>query len=161
MCEDFGANPELVVQSLILVSIITNVMTFLCGYYFNKIGSKYSLFLFLFLDCFYVFCLKNIANTYALWGFILVAGCYWGMNQIVTYMVLPNIFGTKYIGTINGWASSCMCLGSSLGPFIIGLIKEFSSYSVALISLMVAANALLIMGLLFHNKMQPLADVCE
>ena len=161
MCEDFGANPELVVKSLILVSIITNVITFLCGYFFNKIGSKYSLFLFLMLDCFYLLCLKNIASPYALWGFVFFAGCYWGMNQIVTYMVLPNIFGTKYIGTVNGWASSCMCLGSSLGPFIIGLMKDVSSYNLALISLMVAANGLLIIGLLLRNKMQSLPDVCE
>ena len=161
MCEDLGANPELVAKSLIPIAVITNVMTFLCGYFFEKIGSKHSVFLFLLLDCFYVFCLKNIANHYALWGFVFVAGCYWGMNQIVTYMVLPNIFGTRYIGTINGWASSCMCLGSSLGPFIIGLIKEFSSYSMALVSLMIAANTLLVIGLLLHNKMQPLTDVCE
>ncbi|MGX8717256.1 MAG: MFS transporter [bacterium] len=158
MCEDFGANPELVTQCLILVSVITNVMTFFCGYFFEKIGSKYSLFLFLILDCFYLFCLKNIAHPYALWGFVFFAGCYWGMNQIVSYMVLPNIFGTKHIGTINGWASSCMCLGSSLGPFVIGL---FTSYRMALVTLMGVANALLVIGFLFRKKMQPLNDICE
>lgn len=161
MCEDLGANPELVVRCLILISIITNVITFLCGYFFEKIGSKYSLLLFLSLDCFYLFCLENIAYTGALWGFVFFAGCYWGINQIISYMVLPNIFGTKCIGTVNGWASSCMCLGSSLGPFIIGLIKEFSSYRMALTGLMVAASVLFSLGFLFRNKIHPLNDLCD
>lgn len=161
MCEDFGANPERVTQCLILVSIITSLITFICGYFFEKIGSKCALCFFLILDCFYLFCLENIASHYALWGFVFFAGCYWGMNQIVSYMVLPNIFGTKHIGTINGWASSCMCLGSSLGPFVMGLIKEYASYRAALTSLMVAASILLVFGFLFRAKMKPINDACH
>ena len=155
ICEELGANPELITKSFMAIAVITGFVTFLLGHFFEKIGSRCIIILFLIVGCFYLFCFKQTSHAGAIYFFVFFAGCYWGMNQVVSYMVLPRVFGTDSIGSLNGWASGFMCLGSSLGPFIIGLIKDISSYQTALATCIVSACVLLIIGLAFNQKMHP------
>jgi|GEM_PF-3182660 len=132
MSEEFGAKAEAITLSFIFISIVNSTITFVFGHFFEKIGVKLILLLFLIFDCCFLFCLKGAASTPLLCCFVLFCGFYWSLNQIVIYLVIPKIFGKKYIGKIQGYASAFACLGSSCGPFFMGLIKASSSYQNAL-----------------------------
>ena len=132
MCEAFGARAENVTLCLMGTPVITILTTFIVGHFFEKIGIRNTIFLFLLLDISLLYSFQYIANNLVLCMYGLTAGAYWGMRQILAYMVLPKIFGTKHIGTVNGWASACLCLGSATGPYFFAKCHEAHSYLFAL-----------------------------
>lgn len=132
MSEAFGAKPETITLCFIFISIVNSTVTFVFGHFFEKINLKLILLLFLIFDCCFLFCFKGAASTPLLCCFVIFCGIYWALNQIVTYLVIPKVFGTKSIGKIHGYVAAFSCLGSSSGPFFIGLIKRISSYQNAM-----------------------------
>ena len=133
ICEELGTNTERVTLALMCTPITTALAIFITGHFFEKIGAKTVLGLFFLLDIMLLFLVKHIASTTGILAlFCIAAGSYWGLRQIIAYMVIPKLFGVQSIGAINGWASSCLCLGSSIGPFIFGLLHDFCSYQFAL-----------------------------
>ena len=132
LCEAFGARAENVTLCLMGTPVVTILTTFVAGHFFEKIGVRNTLFLFLMLDISLLYSFQYIANNFILCMYGLTAGAYWGMRQILAYMVLPRLFGTKFIGTINGRASACLCLGSATGPYFFAKCHETHSYLFAL-----------------------------
>lgn len=132
MCEEFGAKPEQVTLCLIGTPIVTIFTTFVVGHFFETIGVRTSLLTFLLLDILLLFCFPYIREVPILCAYGIAAGAYWGMRQILAYMILPKIFGTQTIGTVNGWASACLCLGSATGPYVFAKLHAWHSYALAL-----------------------------
>lgn len=146
MSEAFGSKPEIITLCFIFISIVNSTVTFVFGHFFEKISVRLILLLFLIFDCCFLFCFKGAASTPLLCCFVVFCGTYWALNQIVNYLVIPKIFGTKSIGKLQGYASSFACLGSSSGPFMIGLIKATSSYQNALTFCIITSIILLSFG---------------
>lgn len=155
MCEAFGARAENVTLCLMGTPVITILTTFVAGHFFEKIGIRNTLFLFLLLDISLLYSFQYIANNFILCMYGLTAGAYWGMRQILAYMVLPKIFGTKHIGTVNGWASACLCLGSATGPYFFAKCHEAHSYLFALNLCQGFAVLLLLICLTLQKHFKP------
>ncbi len=143
MGKEFGAHLETIALSMIFISIINTLMTFIFGHFFERIGPKKILLLFLIFDCCFLLCFKGVSSLLLMLGFVVFSGFYWALNQIVIYLVIPKIFGTKSIGKIHGYVTTFACLGSASGPFFIGLIKDFSSFQVAISICAICAFCLL------------------
>lgn len=152
ICEELGARTEQVTLCLITTPITTCLTTFIVGNFFEKIGPRRTLLWFLFMDVLLLGLFKCVATLQAIYGFALVAGIYWGLRQIVAYMVIPKLFGIRSIGTINGWASSSLCMGSSIGPFAFSLVKTYTSYQMALTFCFIFSCILFIIGLSMRRK---------
>jgi predicted MFS family arabinose efflux permease len=155
MCEAFGARAENVTLCLMGTPVITIFTTFIAGHFFEKIGIRNTLFLFLLLDISLLYSFQYIANNFILCMYGLTAGAYWGMRQILAYMVLPRLFGTKFIGTINGRASACLCLGSATGPYFFAKCHEAHSYLFALNLCQGFAVLLLLICLVLQKHFKP------
>ncbi|MBP5191354.1 MAG: MFS transporter [Opitutales bacterium] len=132
MCEEFGAKPEQVTLCLIGTPLVTIFTTFVVGHFFEIIGIRISLLAFLLLDILLLFCFPYVHILPILCAYGIAAGAYWGMRQILAYMILPKIFGTQTIGRVNGWASACLCLGSATGPYVFAKLHAWHSYALAL-----------------------------
>lgn len=155
MCEAFGARAENVTLCLMGTPVVTILTTFVAGHFFEKIGIRNTLFLFLLLDISLLYSFQYIANNFILCMYGLTAGAYWGMRQILAYMVLPRLFGTKHIGTVNGWASACLCLGSATGPYFFAKCHEAHSYLFALNLCQGFAVLLLLICLVLQKHFKP------
>ena len=155
LCEAFGARAENVTLCLMGTPVITILTTFVAGHFFEKIGVRNTLFLFLLLDISLLYSFQYIANNFILCLYGLTAGAYWGMRQILAYMVLPRLFGTKFIGTINGRASACLCLGSATGPYVFAKCHEAHSYLLALNLCQWFAVLLLLTCLVLQKHFKP------
>ena len=155
MCEAFGARAENVTLCLMGTPVITILTTFVAGHFFEKIGIRNTLFLFLLLDISLLYSFQYIANNFILCMYGLTAGAYWGMRQILAYMVLPRLFGTKHIGTVNGRASACLCLGSATGPYFFAKCHEAHSYLFALNLCQRFAVLLLLICFLLQKHFKP------
>ena len=157
LCEAFGASAENVTRCLMITPVVTILTTFVAGHFFEKIGVKNTIFLFLLLDIILLYSFQYIANNLVLCLYGLTAGAYWGMRQIVAYMVLPKVFGTKIIGTVNGRASACLCLGSATGPYFFAKCHEGHSYLFALQLCQGFAVVLLVLCFLLQKTFKPQA----
>ncbi|MBR1843735.1 MAG: MFS transporter [Opitutales bacterium] len=155
MCEAFGARAENVTLCLMGTPVVTILTTFVAGHFFEKIGIRNTLFLFLLLDISLLYSFQYIANNFILCLYGLTAGAYWGMRQILAYMVLPRLFGTKHIGTVNGRASACLCLGSATGPYFFAKCHEAHSYFFALNLCQGFAVLLLFVCLILQKHFKP------
>ena len=155
MCEAFGARAENVTLCLMGTPVVTILTTFVAGHFFEKIGVRNTLFLFLLLDISLLYSFQYIANNFILCMYGLTAGAYWGMRQILAYMVLPRLFGTKHIGTVNGRASACLCLGSATGPYFFAKCHEAHSYLFALNLCQWFAVLLLLICFLLQKHFKP------
>lgn len=154
ICEEFGAKPEIIALCFIVISLISTLTTFLTGHYFEIVGVRFSILLFLIVDCLFLFCFKYIHYPIAIYSFVIFSGLYWGMNQIIAYLVLPRVFGIKNIGFTNGWAVGFICFGSSMGPFTLGLMKTYYNYQTAMTWLISAAIILAIYGFTLFSRMK-------
>lgn len=146
ICEEFGASANQVTFCFMIISIVSILSTFVFGHYLDKWGVQRVFMTFLCADFIFLVAFMFIEHTGALYGYILFGGLYWGLAQIITYMIIPKIFGTQWIGTLNGCASASTCLGSSLGPLILGLIKDNHTYALGLTGFMCLAFTLIITG---------------
>ena len=155
LCEAFGACAENVTRCLMATPVVTVLTTFVAGHFFEKIGIRNTLFLFLLLDICLLYSFQYIANDFILCMYGLTAGAYWGMRQILAYMVLPQLFGIKSIGTINGRASACLCIGSATGPYFFAKCHEAHSYLFALNLCQWFAVLLLISCLVLQKYFKP------
>ena len=66
--------------------------------------------------------------TYGKVLFVLSAGVNWGIDYTLLCLTWPQLFGTKHIGSINGWVGGFTCLGSALGPTLFSVVKTWQSY---------------------------------
>ena len=132
MCLDFGVNPKTVSAAFMPISLLAVGMTFLFGHCFKRVGSRTVLGLFLLSDAGMLHAVKHIDADGMLGLFIACTGIYWGVNNIIASMVIPALFGVRRIGALNGFAFGAVSLGSAIGPFYFGVMKDAISYQSAL-----------------------------
>jgi hypothetical protein len=144
ICKELKVNPESILKSIMGISVLSIIISFIASDFFDKWGPK---------QLFACFCLSNL-----LWGvsvlflscklsqyaFIVGCGFSWGMNHSLMYMTWPYVFGTQNIGTINGFVSAFVCLGSSLGPLFFSCLKSLYSYQCVFYFLCIATSLALI-----------------
>jgi MFS family permease len=69
-----------------------------------------------------------IAHIYA-----VITGISTGLISLVGGTMLPRYFGRKHLGKLRGWVLTAQVAGSSLGPFITGLIYDLTgSFQISL-----------------------------
>jgi len=97
----------------------------------------------------------GFVNLEASWGIpVLIAGfgIMQGMFGILIAITWPRFFGLKHLGSISGFAMSCMVIGSALGPFIFSLSnKHYYSYNHIAIILGLIAFVLFLMSFRANN----------
>ncbi len=147
ICEELGAPAQKVAFCFMIISLFTILTTFVFGHYLDKWGVKNVFMIFLCADILFLIFFRFITYTGTIYLFILFCGLYWGLSQVLTYMIIPKIFGVKWIGTLSGCATASICIGSSLGPLILGLIKDYHSYVLGLMYFIGFAFFLMISGI--------------
>jgi hypothetical protein len=128
ICKSLNVNPESILKSIMGISTLSIIISFIASDFFDKWGPK---------PLFICFCLSNLlcsltilslSHQLSQYAFIMACGFSWGMNHSLMYMTWPYVFGTKNIGTLNGFVSAFVCLGSSLGPLFFSYLKSIYSY---------------------------------
>ncbi|MDR0647119.1 MAG: MFS transporter [Puniceicoccales bacterium] len=128
ICKALKVNPEIILKSIMGISALSIIISFVASDFFDRWGPK---------QLFACFCLSNLlcgvsvlflSHQLSRYAFIVVCGFSWGMNHSLMYMTWPYVFGTRNIGTINGFVSAFVCLGSSLGPLFFSHLKSLYSY---------------------------------
>jgi MFS family permease len=82
-------------------------------------------------------------ELWELYGFALLFGFFWGGGGAMTTVLIGDIFGTRYLGSIMGIIATAWSVGAALGPGIAGIIfdmtdRYFVAFSVGAASLFVA-----------------------
>lgn len=154
MCLDFGVNPKTVSAAFMPISLLAVGMTFLFGHCFKRVGSRTVLGLFLLSDAGMLHAVKHIDADGMLGLFIACTGIYWGVNNIIASMVIPALFGVRRIGALNGFAFGAVSLGSAIGPFYFGVMKDAASYQSALTLCIGGVGLLLCLFALLQNRIQ-------
>ena len=114
-----------------------------------------SLGLFLLSDAGMLYAVKHIDVSGMLWLFIACTGIYWGINNIIASMVIPALFGTNRIGALNGFAFGAVSLGSAVGSFFFGIMKDTASYKSALTFCINGVVLLLMWFVLLQKHIKP------
>jgi hypothetical protein len=146
ICKELKVNPESILKSIMGISILSIIISFVASDFFDKWGPKQLFVCFCLsnlLCCFTVLFLSHKLSQYA---FIVACGFSWGMNHSLMYMTWPYIFGTQNIGTINGFVSAFVCIGSSLGPLFFSCLRSIYSYQCVFYFLCIVTS-LMLMGL--------------
>lgn len=129
---------------LSLTSIIKFPLTFLGGYILDRAKVRLvKAFNFLFLIVAILLIIKADTKS-AFIIYALVHGSFMAFDGVSTSVMLPNYFGKKNLGSIRGFFSTAMVIGSALGPLPFGLAYDyFNGYTeIMLIVLLLPVLAL-------------------
>ena len=154
MCRDFGVNAKTVSAAFMPISLLAVGMTFLFGHLFKQIGSRTILWLFLLSDAGMLYAVRHLDADGMIGMFIGCTGLYWGINNIIASMVIPSLFGVRRIGALNGFAFGALSLGSAVGPFYFGVMKDAVSYQSALTLCIGGVFLLLCLFTLLQNRIK-------
>lgn len=132
LCHEFQVDPKKVSIAFIPIAIAAVWVTFASGHFFQRIGSQRSLWIFLVSNVGMLMAIQHFSSPGMINLFIVCTGIYWGINNLIATMVIPELFGISTIGIRHGWAYSAVTLGSALGPFYFGVMKDFFSYQAGL-----------------------------
>jgi MFS family permease len=146
VCKELKVNPESILKSIIGISILSIIISFVASDFFDKWGPKRLFVCFCFSNLLCSFSVLFLSYKLSLYAFIVGCGFSWGMNHSLIYMTWPYIFGTQNIGTINGLVSAFVCIGSSLGPLLFSYLKSIYSYQCVFYFLCIVTS-LMLMGL--------------
>jgi predicted MFS family arabinose efflux permease len=144
ICKELKVNPESILKSIMGISALGIIISFVTSDFFDRWGPK---------QLFVGFCLSNLLCSLTVLflsyqlsrcTFIVVCGFSWGMNHSLMYMTWPYVFGTQNIGTINGFVSAFVCLGSSLGPLFFSYLRSLYSYQCVFYFLCIVMSVALI-----------------
>ena len=158
MCKTVGVDPSAVTFSFMPIAVVSICVTFAAGHWFRKLGMRCCLVVFLLADILFLSSLKMIAVPGMLYCFVLSVGFYWGLNNILGTMIIPLIFGVKTIGQINGFAYACISIGSSVGPFYFGIMKDYFSYELGLNLCIAAAVLCFVICCFIYKRIKPLHE---
>ena len=110
---------------LSITSLIKFPLTFLGGYLLDRVkvrlvkGSNY-----IFLIAAILLLIK-VETRSAFIIYALVHGTFMAFDGVSTSVILPNYFGKKHLGSIRGFFSTAMVIGSALGPLPLGLAYDY------------------------------------
>ena len=121
--KDFGS--AFAAYILSITSIVKFPLTFLGGYLLDRVKVRLVKgFNFIFLITAILLIIK--ADTKAAFIiYALVHGTFMAFDGVSTSVILPNYFGKKHLGSIRGFFSTAMVIGSALGPLPFGLAYDY------------------------------------
>lgn len=132
LCHEFQVDPKRISIAFIPIATEAVLVTFVLGHFFSQIGSKRSLWVFLVSNIGMLVAIQKFSSPGMINLFIACTGMYWGINNVIATMVIPELFGISTISIRQGWVYSAATLGSALGPFYFGVMKDFLSYQTGL-----------------------------
>lgn len=158
ICREFGVDARLVSASFISITVLSIGVSFIAAPLFRHLGARFTLLVFLLADLGMLQGLYCISQQGMLTLFIVCSGIYWGINAILTPLVLPSLFNEKKPGALQGAAYAAMSLGSALGPFYFAWMEELYSYQMGLKLCWLVAFLMPLMGL-FIKPASPSPEV--
>ena len=147
ICQEYGTSKEQVTRMLALTPLFTITTVFVM----ERFRRAPAVALFLLLDLALLTIIPYITHSYGIVLFGVLCGVYWGIRQIIAYIVIPKLFGVQCIGAVNGWISASVCLGSATGPYFMARIHAVHSYHLAIVTLQVISIVLLFIWILFRR----------
>ncbi|MCQ2956080.1 MAG: hypothetical protein MJ218_02745 [Opitutales bacterium] len=132
ICTELGINIRYMLMGMFIMTCVSLGITFFAGHIFSRWGWKTTLVLFSLTDIGMLYGIHSIHQLGILPVLVVCTGLYWGISTILPPLVLPKMFSDKKLGALQGMAYSFMSLGSGLGPFYFGWIKDVSSYQTGL-----------------------------
>ncbi len=110
---------------LSLTSMIKFPLTFLGGYILDRVKVRFVKAVnFIFLIIAILLIIKADTKS-AFIIYALVHGSFMAFDGVSTSVMLPNYFGKKHLGSIRGFFSTAMVIGSALGPLPFGLAYDY------------------------------------
>ena len=132
ICTELGINIRYMLTGMFFITCVSLGITFFAGHIFSRWGWKTTLMLFALTDIGMLYGIHSMHQPGVLPILVVCAGLYWGINAILPPLVLPKMFSDKKLGALQGMAYSFMSMGSALGPFYFGWIKDVASYQTGL-----------------------------
>jgi predicted MFS family arabinose efflux permease len=113
-------------------------LTFLGGYILDRVKVRLvKVVNFAFLIAAILLIIKADTKS-AFMIYALVHGSFMAFDGVSTSVMLPNYFGKKNLGSIRGFFSTAMVIGSALGPLPFGLAYDyFNGYTEVMLLVMV------------------------
>ena len=125
-----GFSPSFAAYILSITSIIRFPLTFLGGYILDRISVRLIKGLNFILLIIAIILIVQADSKTAFVIYALVHGSFMAFDKVSTGVILPNYFGKKHLGSIRGFFSTAMVLGSALGPLPFGVAYDhFHSYT--------------------------------
>jgi MFS family permease len=123
---------------LSITSMIKFPLTFLGGYILDRVKVRLvKVVNFAFLIAAILLIIKADTKS-AFMIYALVHGSFMAFDGVSTSVMLPNYFGKKNLGSIRGFFSTAMVIGSALGPLPFGLAYDyFNGYTEVMLLVMV------------------------
>lgn len=147
ICQEYGTSKEQVTRMLALTPLFTVTTVFIM----ERFRRAPAVALFLLMDVALLKTTPYITHSYGIVLFGVLCGIYWGIRQIIAYVVVPKLFGVQCIGAVNGWISAAVCLGSATGPYFMARIHAVHSYHLAIVILQAISIVLLFIWILFRH----------
>lgn len=122
---------------LSITSMIKFPLTFLGGYILDRVKVRLvKVVNFLLLIAAILLIIKADTKS-AFMIYALVHGSFMAFDGVSTSVMLPNYFGKKNLGSIRGFFSTAMVIGSALGPLPFGLAYDyFNGYTEVMLLVM-------------------------
>jgi predicted MFS family arabinose efflux permease len=133
-----GVEPTLSAFVLSLMAVVGFPMTFVAGWVVDRFKVNKVLGLSFIGQLLFLVLLLFVDSTATAILFGVVWGLINGIERITLNVVWPDYFGRKHLGSIKGFASTIMVIGSAFGPLPFGFAFDwFGGYTQILIAMMI------------------------
>ena len=116
--------PQIFVQSLVALSTMTVIFTLISGAIVNKFGSRILLPYFLIPLVIACFLLTIKGPAIIVSGVMIFLGISYGISWTLFGSLWPEIYGTKYLGSIRSITISAVVIATAAGPGITGTLID-------------------------------------
>jgi MFS family permease len=116
--------PQIFVKSLVALSTMTVIFTLISGAIVNKFGSRVLLPYFLIPLVIACFLLTIKGPAIIVSGVMIFLGISYGISWTLFGSLWPEIYGTKYLGSIRSITISAVVIATAAGPGITGTLID-------------------------------------
>ncbi|MAD91715.1 MAG: MFS transporter [Gammaproteobacteria bacterium] len=116
--------PQIFVQSLIVLSTMTVIFTLISGAIVNKFGSRILLPYFLIPLVIACFLLTITGPAIIVTGVMIFLGISYGISWTLFGSLWPEIYGTKYLGSVRSITISAVVIATAAGPGVTGTLID-------------------------------------
>mgnify|MGYP001189243953 FL=1 len=116
--------PQIFVKSLVALSTMTVIFTLISGAIVNKFGSRILLPYFLIPLVIACFLLTIKGPAIIVSGVMIFLGISYGISWTLFGSLWPEIYGTKYLGSIRSITISAVVIATAAGPGITGTLID-------------------------------------
>ncbi len=145
--ENAGLNRENALSVFVPFSVISVIVSLVCGWVSDRIKLKYLMYFLLFGEFLALISLGCIGNKFFYYGFIIGNGITGGLYSVLMAVAWPRFYGRNNLGKITGFVMALIVFASALGPILLSLIfSRFGSYKIGFWGL-----SLIVIFLLFFS----------